>query len=372
MKFPGSRAKLAGNIRMPCGPGTTSGDYGRGDGCHMRYREFGRTGYRVSALGFGAMNLPNVSMEQSYEALNYALDQGINYIDTAAAYRNSEEIIGECISHRRGEYFLATKTNKRDYATAKEEIDRSLVRLKTDRVDLLQIHYVNYVSEFQQIMSEDGAYKAALEAKREGKVRFIGITGHRPELLAKWISKGQFDQVLFHLNLGQPFSLKELIPEATRLEMGKTAMKPLSGGFIQPVDKAMRFPYSQDVHTIISGMKSVDEVKENLAAFRTEVDDAERRELEALAQELGGHNCRRCNYCSCPMGIPIPDMMISSVVREKFGLLTRGREVYAKHQESVLSCADYEPCREQPLCETKCPYHLPIQQIVSGAASYYG
>ena len=92
------------------------------------------------------MNLPSVPLEQAREALNYALDHGINYIDTAAAYRNSEEIIGECISHRRQEYFLATKTGARDYATAKAEIERSLVRMKTDHVDLLQIHYVNYVS----------------------------------------------------------------------------------------------------------------------------------------------------------------------------------------------------------------------------------
>nr|WP_231571457.1 aldo/keto reductase [Paenibacillus sp. VKM B-2647] len=86
----------------------------------MHYRRFGKSEYRVSALGFGAMNLPGVPFDQAREALNYALDQGINYIDTAAAYRNSEEIIGESISHRRSEFFLATKTNKRDYAAPRK------------------------------------------------------------------------------------------------------------------------------------------------------------------------------------------------------------------------------------------------------------
>ncbi|MCP3774382.1 aldo/keto reductase [Paenibacillus sp. MZ04-78.2] len=85
----------------------------------MRYTTFGSMGYRVSSLGFGAMNLPGVPLEQARAALNYALDEGINYIDTAAAYRNSEEIIGECISHRRSEYFLATKTGKREYKSAR-------------------------------------------------------------------------------------------------------------------------------------------------------------------------------------------------------------------------------------------------------------
>lgn len=338
----------------------------------MRYTTFGSTGYRVSSLGFGAMNLPGVPLEQARTALNYALDEGINYIDTAAAYRNSEEIIGECISHRRSEYFLATKTGQRDYKSAMEEMERSLDRMKTDVLDLLQIHYVNTVQEFKAAMEENGAYQAALEMKRKGHVRFIGLTGHRPDLLAKWISKGQFDQVLFHLNLAQPFALNELIPEATRRQMGKTAMKPLSGGFIQPVSKAIRYPCSQDVHVTISGMVSVDEVKENIAAMREDVGDDERRELEALAAELGAHNCRRCNYCSCPIGVTIPDIMISSQVRRTFGLLPKGDGFYQKQKDKILSCADYEPCKEKPLCQQQCPYHLPMRQVVMEAAGYFG
>ncbi|RKN82080.1 aldo/keto reductase [Paenibacillus ginsengarvi] len=337
----------------------------------MKYRPFGKIGDSVSSLGFGAMNLPGVPLEQARETLNYALDHGITYIDTAAAYRNSEEIIGECISHRRNEYFLATKTNKRDYATAKEEIDRSLTRMKTDVIDLLQIHYVNYVHEFKAAMEEDGAYRAALEAKEAGKVRHIGITGHRPELLAMWIQKDQFDQVLFHLNLAQPFALNELIPEMVRRNMARVAMKPLSGGFIRPVDKAIRYPYSQDVHVIISGMVSVEEVKQNIAAMEREVEEAERRELENMAQKLGEHNCRRCNYCSCPLGIPIPDVMISSVVRQELGLLAKGDGFYEKHKDKITACADYEPCKETPLCQKVCPYHLPMQSVIQAAAASY-
>ncbi|WP_248929969.1 aldo/keto reductase [Paenibacillus hamazuiensis] len=337
----------------------------------MRYREFGKIGYKVSSLGFGAMNLPGVPLEQARDALNYALDHGINYIDTAAGYRNSEEIIGETISHRRSEYFLATKTNKRDYKSAKEEIERSLQRMKTDYVDLLQIHYVNYVNEYKQAMDEGGAYEAALEAKKAGKVRHIGITGHRPELLAKWVQSGKFDQVLFHLNLAQPFALDELIPELVRQNMGRVAMKPLSGGFIQPVDKAIRYPYSQDVHVIISGMVSVDEVKENIAAMEREVGDEERTELEQLARQLGEHNCRRCNYCSCPIEIRIPDIMISSKIREHFGLLPKGTGFYERQKDNILSCADYEPCREKPLCEQQCPYHLPMATVIRESAGYF-
>ena len=337
----------------------------------MRYEQFGSTGYQVSSLGFGAMNLPGVPLEQAKQALNYALDHGINYIDTAAAYKNSEEIIGESISHRRQEYFLATKTGERGYEEAKAQIERSLVRMKTDYLDLVQVHYVNYVDEYKKIMGENGAYEAVLEAKKEGKVRFIGISGHRPDLLTRWVSKGQFDQVLFHLSLVQPFALQELIPMTKKLGMARTAMKPLSGGFVQPVDKAIRYPYTQDVNTIISGMISVEQVKENIKAMDIPVSNEEKAELEQLASELGAHNCRRCNYCSCPLEISIPDVMISSIVRDKFGLLPKGQQWFEKNKEKITACADYEPCKEKPLCEAICPYHLPMQRTVQEAAHYY-
>lgn len=341
----------------------------------MRYSEFGKTGHRVSALGFGAMNLPGVPLEQAREALNCALDHGINYVDTASAYRNSEEIIGESISHRRHEYFLATKVRDRSYENAKAEIDRSLKRMKTDWVDLLQIHYVNSDEEYNRAMDEDnGAYRAVLEAKKAGKVRFIGITGHRPDLLTKWIESGKFDQVLFHLSLVQPFALQDLIPTATRLGMAKTAMKPLSGGFVQPLEKALRYPYAhEEVHTVISGMVSAEEVKMNIAALEREVSASEKEELTQLAEELGAHNCRRCNYCeqACPVGIRIPNIMIASKVREKFGLLPKGAAWFEAQKEKILSCADYEPCKEKPLCEPVCPYHLPMQRTVQQAGSLF-
>jgi len=341
----------------------------------MRYKEFGKTGCRVSSLGFGAMNLPGVPFEQAREALNYALDHGINYVDTAATYRNSEEIIGESISHRRKQFFLATKVRERSYEGAKAQIEQSLRRMKTDWVDLVQIHYVNSEEEYRRATDEEnGAYRAIMEAKKEGKVRFVGISGHRPDLLAKWIESGKFDQVLFHLSLVQPFALRDLIPAATRLGMAKTAMKPLSGGFVQPLEKALRFPYFQeDVHTVISGMVSAEEVKMNIAAVEREITADEKEELASLAEELGSHNCRRCNYCesACPLGISIPNIMIASKVREKFGLLPKGAAWFENNKEKIMSCADYEPCKEKPICEPVCPYHLPMQRTIQRAGSMY-
>lgn len=330
----------------------------------MKYSVLGRTGQKVSSLGFGTMNLPGQSLETSRRALHYALDQGINYIDTAANYRNSEEIIGETISNRRSEFFLATKTAKRDFQSAKEEIEQSLKRLKTDYVDLLQIHYVNYPKEFRDLSAAGGALEAVLRAKEEGKVRFIGITGHRPELLAKWIKTNHFDTALFHMSLVQSFANEDLIPTCKENAIGMIGMKPLSGAFVSPVDKALRYSFSTDVHVVLSGMKTEDEVKQNLRIFQQEIHPNEKEELSKLALELSEHGCRRCNYCSCPLDIRIPDMMISSIAKAKMGLLERGAKFHQEHANKLSQCAEYEPCKDQPLCQQDCPYHLPIKETI--------
>ena len=332
----------------------------------MKYHVLGRTGQPVSCLGFGTMGLPQQELEISKKALNYALDEGINYIDTAASYKNSEEIIGASISHRRQEFFLASKTQKRTFDEAKEEIEQSLRRLKTDYIDLLQIHYVNYVQEYQQISGENGALAAVKQAQQEGKIRFIGITGHRPDLLTRWLKSGNFDTVLFHMSLVQPFALQDLVPFCEQNQIGMIGMKPLSGAFIQPVQKALRFSHSTPIHVLLSGMKTMEEVKENIQALKTPIQQEEKEALWALSEELGEHGCRRCNYCSCPLSIRIPDLMISHMAKEKLGLLNNGANFYEQQSEKLWQCSDYEPCKVKPLCEQECPYHLPIQQTVQG------
>ncbi len=310
------------------------------------------------------MHLPKITQEEANRVMNYALDRGITYIDTAAAYGDSEEKLGHAISHRRTEFVLNTKTNKRTYSEAKQEIENSLRKLKTDYIDIVQIHYVNYVKEYRQAKEPDGAIRAAEEMKNKGYIGHIGITGHRPELLAKWLRDYPFDTVLFHLSMVQPFAAKEMMPTAEELDVGMIAMKPLSGPFLSRVTEAIRYSGSSNAHVILSGMKSIEEVDMNFAALDREVDEAERAELFAMAEGLGEHNCRRCNYCSCPLGIRIPDTLIPSRYRDKFGFLAAGEKLWQDSAAHFAACLAYEPCREKPLCQQACPYHLPIQDEI--------
>lgn len=130
------------------------------------------------------------------------------------------------------------------------------------------------------------------------------------------------------------------------------------------VRESLRYSCESPTHAVLSGMKSIEELEMNLEAFAAPVSYEEQLLLHAMAEGLDEYGCRRCNYCSCPLGIRIPDPLIPSRYREKYGLLEAGEALWLQSAKKFLSCLDYEPCKKKPLCEQACPYHLPIQSEI--------
>ena len=141
-------------------------------------RPFGRTGHMSTVTLFGAAALGRVSQADADRTLDVLLKYGVNHIDTAASYGDAEIRIGPWMEKHRKDFFLATKTGERTYEKAKEEIHRSLERMRTDYVDLLQLHNLGHPDEWDTAMEPDGALEAAVEAREQGLVRDIGVTGH--------------------------------------------------------------------------------------------------------------------------------------------------------------------------------------------------
>ena len=166
-------------------------------------REFGSTGQVSTVTLFGAASLSDVTQEEANRTLEVLLEYGINHIDTAASYGDSELRIAPWMDEYRDRFFLATKTEERTYEGAKEEIRNSLTRLRVDRIDLLQLHNLIQPDEWKTVFGENGALKAAVEAKEEGLVRFLGVTGHSlvaPKTHIKSLRKYDFDSVLLPYN----------------------------------------------------------------------------------------------------------------------------------------------------------------------------
>ncbi|KSU85472.1 Predicted oxidoreductase of the aldo/keto reductase family [Fictibacillus enclensis] len=169
----------------------------------MLKRKIGRLGYEGSVVMFGAASLGSVTQEEADQSISYALNHGVNHFDTAADYGDAEVRLGPIISEVRNDIFLATKTGQRTKEKAKEEIYRSLERMRVDSVDLLQLHAVGTIEELDKCTAKGGALEAAIEAKEEGIIKAIGITGHghqAPVTHLEALKRFSFDTVLLPLN----------------------------------------------------------------------------------------------------------------------------------------------------------------------------
>jgi predicted aldo/keto reductase-like oxidoreductase len=237
-------------------------------------RPLGKTGVQVPILGFGTAPLGKIKLRdaplihKSARLLNYAIDRGITYLDTSPDY-DSQPKVGEVMASRRAEVFLATKINTRRRQDVLEELRRNLEELKTDHVDLVQVHAVNTTADLEAALARDGALVALEEAQRQGMTRFVGITGHaRPAVLARALELYEFDTVLVAIGpvdrlVNAPEEV--VLPVARAKQAGVIAMKVYAHGEIRRRDLALRYALSlPEVSTAIVGMSSESEIDENL------------------------------------------------------------------------------------------------------------
>jgi uncharacterized protein len=164
----------------------------------MQTARLGKTDLIVSEIGFGGIPIVPVGKDEAISVVRHCFEIGINFFDTAHMYHDSEEKIGAALMPVRDDVILATKTTERSAAAATAQIERSLQRLQTDRIDLYQLHNVSNEDALEKVLAPDGAYAAAQKACREGKVRCIGISSHNMAVAAKALKTGLFQTLQFH------------------------------------------------------------------------------------------------------------------------------------------------------------------------------
>ncbi len=274
----------------------------------MEKRVLGNTGLDVSVLGFGGFHLVEITLAEASRLLGMYLDRGGNYIETAASYGDgdSEAKIGAAVSARRDRYVLATKTMQRTASDCAEELNRSLKSLRTDHVDVFFMHCVQTPAEADAILGPEGALEAAEAARKAGKVRFIGITGHgRPDGLLHAISRHRFDVLMTQFNYLDRFNFPvveaELLPQCLKDGVGVLAMKSLADGYLhRSVRYAFRYALSLPVASVVMGINSAEMLERDLkevAAFRP-MTGKEKNRLFSSAPELGDYVCRFCGKCA--------------------------------------------------------------------------
>ncbi|WMM25997.1 aldo/keto reductase [Tissierella sp. MB52-C2] len=336
----------------------------------MEKRRLGKTSLDVSVIGFGGIPIQRVDSELSHGLLQEAYNRGINFIDTARGYNESENLIGEALEKiGRDKFILATKSMKRDYDGMVEELNISLKNLKTDYIDLFQFHNIRTFEELDFIMSDNGAFKALKEAKEKGIIREIGITSHSPELLDKAVDMGEFATIQCPYNPVER-QAEELFKKAKDMNIGVIVMKPLAGGAITKGELSLRFIVDNpNISVVIPGMDTLEQVKSNseVGINIRKLTGEEESILSEEANSLGTEFCRRCGYClPCPQNIDIPTQFLMEGYYTRYNLKEWAQSRYDAMEYRAIHCI------ECGLCESKCPYNLPIRKMMKNVVEKLG
>ncbi len=318
----------------------------------MKYVTLGRTNIRVCKNGFGALPIQRITSDEAEHLLRKAYEHGINFFDTAHIYSDSEEKIGRALSSVREQIFISTKTTALYAKDFWADLETSLSRLKTDYIDILQFHNPPFCPKPGE---ENGLYDAILQAKQQGKIRFIGFTNHRLLVAKEAIESGLYDTLQFpfsYLAGEQELSLVKLCREN---QVGFIAMKALSGGLI--TNSAAAYAYINQFDNVLPiwGVQRERELDEFLS-YQTNPPTLTKELQEVIArdrQELAGEFCRGCGYClPCPAQIDIPTCARMSLLLRRAPAapyLTPQWQEKMSHIDQCIHCHH---------CENHCPYSL--------------
>jgi len=328
----------------------------------MEKVRFGKTGLMVSKIAFGGIPIQRLSVSDAVAVVQGAIALGVNFIDTATGYTDSQTKIGLAIKGTpRDSLVLASKSGARDKKTFLENLDNTLKQLGTDYVDLYQHHGIGMgAGDYEVIMGEGGAYEGMMEAVAAGKIRFPAFSSHSIPAAVRIMREGKFAAVQLPFNYVDDEAAKEAIPLAKELDVGFIAMKPFGGGLLD--DARLSIKYLSQFDSIVPdpGIERLSEIEEIVRiveageAFSPE--DAAAIENKRL--ELGKTWCHRCDYCQpCPQGIRISNILTVESFMKRLPF-DRASAMAGQSMETAKSCTG---CRE---CVGRCPYNLSIPDLI--------
>jgi predicted aldo/keto reductase-like oxidoreductase len=322
----------------------------------LRYRVLGKTGMKVTSMGFGCM----ITSDQS--VVEKAADLGINYFDTARGYQggNNERMVGAALKSKRKNLYLSTKSHTRTKQGALDDLDASLKTLATDYVDIWYLHGVGSGSEVT-----DDLLEAQRIAKQAGKARFVGVSTHggQPQVIPAVIAQ-KMDVVLAGYNFTLAPDVTKAVNQAAEAGLGVVAMKTMAGGFrkIRPGSKlydqlkkegtlvaALKWVLkNQNVHTTVPSITDMDQLDENMRAMTVPLSPDEEKLLAEQLDYIRPLYCRMCGRCNgvCPQGLPVADLLRFLSYAEGYGQYRLGRESFLELPAELraVRCADCATC----------------------------
>ncbi|WP_411680669.1 aldo/keto reductase [Clostridium thailandense] len=327
--------------------------------------KLGRTNLMVSRSGFGALPIQRVSFEESKKILLKAYENGINFFDTARMYTDSEEKIGYALSEVRKDIIIATKSHAKDKKSLLDSLQTSLKNLKTDYIDIFQLHNPD---ELPNPKDPESIYSGLLEAKKKGLIRFMGITNHKINNALNAADSGLYDTIQFPLSSLSADTDLKLIKECKKRDIGVIAMKALSGGLITNVASTFTFLRQFDNVVPIWGIQRESELDEFLSLEKNPplLDEAMWDIINKDRTELAGDFCRGCGYCMpCPAGIEIPTSARITLLLGRSPFKPFLSDEFKEKMNLINDCME---CGQ---CKSHCPYKLDTPNLLKKELKNY-
>ena len=324
----------------------------------MKKIRLGKTELMVTKTSMGCLPVQRCDLEEGTKLLRAAYEAGINFFDTANAYTDSEKKLGLALHDVRENVIIATKSMARTKDEILAHIENSLKMLQTDYIDLFQFHLVPEVPDPND---PNGHYAGALEAKKRGWIRHIGVTTHRVNVAEEAIASGLFETLQFPFSYISADRDLALAAKCREADMGFIAMKGLAGGLLTNARACHAFMKQHENVVPIWGIQRMEELDQWLAADREDpdLDDELAAVIRADREQLAGEFCRSCGYCMpCPVDIEISNSARMNMLLRRSPWRQYYTPQWREKMERINDCLE---CRQ---CAEKCPYQLDTPNIL--------
>ena len=334
----------------------------------MEKVRLGKTNLIVEKLGWGGIPIQRVGEREAVSVIQAVIEMGVELLDTARAYTNSEHRVGLALQKTDRPVILSSKSPVK---TAKiySDVQESLKQMKVRKVNIYHLHGVSNFGDYEKVMAPGGAYEGLRRAQDEGLIDHIGITSHNLKILERAIDDGHFEIIMACYSFLEPETAKKVFPSAKEKDIGILAMKPFSGGVIEEAGPALRFVLSIPHIVPIPGSETLEKAHENWKIFTEgyySLTDKDKERIEAIRKEFDRQFCRRCDYClPCTEKINIQFTMgLKSLVKR---LGPNAQEV-GWMKDLIEKARNCSGCGE---CLERCPYQLPIPDLIKENLTWY-
>ncbi len=327
----------------------------------MKNISLGKTGIKAIRLGFGGIPIQRVSEKQAIETVLYALEKGMDFIDTSRMYTTSETRIGKALKETDKKVSVATKSFARSADDIQKDVETSLRELQLDFIDLYQCHGISSSEEYRRITAPDGAVSGLIKARERGLIGHIGVTSHSLDLLDKIMDDNLFETIMVCFSFLEPAAKEKVIPKARMKGVGIIAMKPFSGGVIEAPEAALKWALSFPDILVLAGVEEKRFIDQNWMAFQGSysLSEDELRTIDRIVEEYDKKFCRRCDYClPCPAEIPIQFVLGARSILRRMGPGALQTPMFANMLKKAAGCTECGECME------RCPYGLPIPEMI--------